>query len=110
MIDLQFTRQEYQRDLAAFSVGRLERRDVPIDDGFAHRITQVGTSGDRHINSVKLYFELVVTERENAKLALIIPIDPVGLRRGNDLMFLGRSGRLRVLRSSCKGNRHDARR
>jgi len=51
-----------------------------------------------------------VTERENAKLALIIPRDPVGLRRGNDLMFLGWSGRLRVLRSSCKGNRHDARR
>ena len=96
--DFQFTGKEHDGDHALFKVGRLKRRYVAIDDGFTHRIAHVGSPGHGHVDAVELDLQFVMTESEYAKFALVVPVNTIGLRGGDNLMFLRRFGR-----SPCLG-------
>jgi len=100
--DFQLAGQEDQSDLAAFRIGRLERGYIAVNDGFTHCVTHVWTLCQSHVDAVELHFQFIMTQSQNTKLALVIAIDTVSLRRSYNLMFLWRLG---ALRSSGEADR-----
>src|SRR5256714_4293874 len=110
--DFQFVWQEHECDFATLCVGRFEGSNIAVNYGFAGRKTGVHALDDVHIKTIELNLKFVVTQSENAELALIEAIDTVDLRGGHD-DFLGRPLRgwiLWSLRGALEAGNQDCQR
>lgn len=88
LLHYQLSREKRQDELTTLGVLRNESRSVAVDRRDALGVTDVHVLHDVFIDTIELNLEFAVTDRQNPKCAFVETIDTIGLRGGNDFLFL----------------------